>query len=64
MSHLSLVPPLPDARPTAPRAATPRALPRAYEDPKVVALGFFQAASGICLCRTCSMKRHPAYATT
>lgn len=61
MSHLSLVPPLPaDATPAEPA----RAVPRAYDDPKVVALNFFQAASGICLCRTCSMKRHPAYATT
>jgi len=51
MRHLRLVPPLPaDTEPDA----TP------YHDPKV-ALMFFQAASGICLCRDCSMKRHPAY---
>jgi hypothetical protein len=50
MRHLSLVPPLPEDD----RAVAP------YADPKV-ALAFFQAASGICLCRDCSKKRHPAY---
>jgi hypothetical protein len=54
MSHLRLVPPL---------APQPVAAPaHTYDDPKVVALAFFQSASGLCLCRECSMKRHPAYA--
>lgn len=51
MSHLRLVPP---------PAPTP-VEPSPYEDLTVVALSFFQAASGICLCRECSMKRHPAF---
>ena len=53
MSHLRLVPPLPaeDAVP-APWSA--------FDDPKV-ALAFFEAASGVCLCRECSKARHPAY---
>jgi hypothetical protein len=55
MSHLRLVPPLPsDDRQPAP----------AYPGDSVVALAFFQAASGICLCRECSMARHPAYSAT
>ena len=57
MSHLRLVPPLPAETPATvdvPAQRTP------YHDPKV-ALLFFQAASGICLCRECSMRRHPSY---
>ncbi|MDQ1712714.1 MAG: hypothetical protein QOE45_2164 [Frankiaceae bacterium] len=53
MSHLRLVPPL-AGESTEASAATP------WEDPKVARM-FFQAASGVCLCRGCSMKRHPAY---
>ncbi len=52
MRHLTLVP--------APAETT--AEPSPFEDPRVVALSFFQAASGLCLCRECSMKRHPSYA--
>jgi hypothetical protein len=86
MSHLRLVPPLPqtlvETRP-ADTAETPRATapgtswmqavpaPRTspedepmpatpYDDPNV-ALMFFQAASGVCLCRSCTKQRHPAY---
>jgi hypothetical protein len=55
MSHLRLVPPPADATPaTVPAQRTP------WDDPKVARL-FFQAASGLCLCRDCTMKRHPAY---
>jgi hypothetical protein len=56
MRHLRLVPPLADT------SAGTRAEPDAtrYHDPKV-ALMFFQAASGICLCRDCTKQRHPAY---
>lgn len=68
MSHLRLVPPpAPEANVPAARNATSRTAAErrsaidAYDDPTVVALSFFQAASGICLCRACSMKRHPAY---
>lgn len=55
MSHLRLVPPLPsdDQQPASP-----------YAGDSVVALAFFQAASGICLCRECSMARHPAFSGT
>lgn len=62
MSHLRLVPPMDDTATddVAPRGRTPvRTTP--YDDPKVVALSFFQSASGLCLCRACSMKRHPSY---
>lgn len=59
MSHLSLVPPPADAAPTA--AAPPAQRTSAFDDANVVALSFFQAASGICLCRSCSQKRHPAF---
>jgi len=69
MSHLRLVPPLPAA--PAPTMTLPRAergerlATRApgspWDDPKVVALSFFQSASGVCLCRACSMRRHPSY---
>ncbi len=77
MSHLRLVPPpvdVPASRaPFAPRGAGDQAAgdahpapsipvqPSPFDDPTVVALSFFQAASGICLCRPCSMKRHPSY---
>ena len=54
MSHLRLVPPLPASEPAEHTARTP------YDDLKVARM-FFQAASGICLCRECSMRRHPAY---
>jgi hypothetical protein len=55
MSHLRLVPP-----PAGPTPATaPERTP--WDDPKVARM-FFQAASGLCLCRACTMKRHPAYA--
>lgn len=73
MSHLSLVPPLPQPRtapepettrePTAGTSWAERAVPAQrtpYDDPKV-ALLFFQAASGLCLCRSCAKERHPAY---
>lgn len=50
MSHLRLVPPLA----AKPAETTP------YDDPKV-ALMFFQAASGLCLCRECTKRRHPAF---
>ncbi len=59
MSHLRLVPPLPP-EPDEVVAAT--ALGAPYDDPQV-ALGFFQLASGICLCRECTKARHPAYGT-
>jgi hypothetical protein len=61
MPHLRLVPPLApaDAVPS-PRVAPP-AEQAAYDDPTVVALSFFEAASGLCLCRSCSKKRHPAF---
>lgn len=58
MRHLRLVPPPADT--SAGSLAEPDATP--YHDPKV-ALLFFQAASGICLCRDCTRKRHPAYGT-
>jgi len=63
MSHLSLVPPLAPAAPAQREPATEpvRAPLAAYDDPNVVALSFFQSATGICLCRACSMKRHPAF---
>jgi hypothetical protein len=59
MRHLTLVPPPADVAPvTVPEQ---RPMNAAWEDPNVVALSFFQSASGLCLCRDCSMKRHPAY---
>lgn len=63
MSHLRLVPqPVETApAPAATRAADQRPMGSAWDDPKVVALQFFQSASGLCLCRACSMRRHPAY---
>lgn len=67
MSHLRLVPPLADDAPATPLAEPVAERPGTawastpYDDPKVVALSFFQVASGICLCRACSMKRHPSY---
>ena len=66
MSHLRLVPPLRDDAPATPATPVSGGMEKAlrttpYDDPKVVALSFFQAASGICLCRACSMKRHPSY---
>lgn len=66
MSHLRLVPPLPvDEVPAVPTPRSERLASRApgsaWDDPKVVALSFFQAASGVCLCRPCSRKRHPSY---
>jgi hypothetical protein len=54
MSHLRLVPPLADPTPATAAETTP------WDDPKVARV-FFQAASGLCLCRDCAMKRHPAY---
>jgi hypothetical protein len=61
MSHLRLVPSLP-AEPTGETGGTVEApAPRTpWDDPKV-ALAFFQQASGMCLCRKCTMERHPAY---
>ena len=53
MSHLRLVPPLP-AEPADSAEATP------YDDPKVARM-FFQVASGLCLCRDCTKRRHPAF---
>ncbi|HEV2891344.1 MAG TPA: hypothetical protein VGX28_13300 [Frankiaceae bacterium] len=67
MSHLRLVPPLAADVPAESPFAAPRTAPSIplqpspFDDPKVVALSFFQAASGLCLCRACSMKRHPSY---
>jgi hypothetical protein len=55
MSHLRLVPPLP-AEDVAEVPA-----PRTPWDGDNVALAFFQQASGLCLCRKCTMERHPAY---
>ena len=52
-----VVPVVPAAR--EPLATRPAGSP--WDDPKVVALSFFQAASGVCLCRACSMRRHPSY---
>jgi hypothetical protein len=57
MSHLRLVPPLP---PEPDEVVAETALGAPYDDPKV-ALMFFQAASGLCLCRACTMARHPAF---
>lgn len=57
MSHLRLVPPLP-AEPAATAGVPAQRTP--WDDPKVATL-FFEAASGICLCRDCSMRRHPSY---
>jgi len=54
MSHLRLVPPLPREPADDTREAHP------WDDPKVARL-FFQAASGLCLCRECTKARHPAY---
>jgi hypothetical protein len=62
MRHLSLVPPLATEVPVAPTAKTavvPMQRP-AFED-HTDALAFFQAASGVCLCRDCTKLRHPAY---
>jgi len=53
MSHLRLVPPLPEE----PAETTPP-LPSTDDN---VRLMFFQAASGICLCRECTKRRHPAF---
>lgn len=69
MSHLRLVPPPAPSgdAPSSPSNAVPsqRVAPPAeqapYDDPTVVALSFFQAASGLCLCRPCSQRRHPAF---
>jgi hypothetical protein len=71
MSHLSLVPPVTETAPApaharasvagVPSVPAQRKPGSAWEDPNVVALSFFQAASGLCLCRSCSMKRHPAF---
>ncbi|HEU0133176.1 MAG TPA: hypothetical protein VFQ85_19545 [Mycobacteriales bacterium] len=59
MSHLSLVPPLP-ATTAAPAGAVPEQ--RApWQDDTVVALSFFESASGLCLCRECTKSRHPAF---
>lgn len=55
MSHLRLVPPLPAETVAVPAQRTP------YGDDKKAALAFFQAASGVCLCRDCTKLRHPAY---
>jgi hypothetical protein len=54
MSHLRLVPPLAADE-------TPVPAPRTPYDAENVALAFFQQASGMCLCRKCTMERHPAY---
>lgn len=54
MSHLRLVPPLPADAPAETAERAP------WHDPKVAVL-FFEAASGLCLCRPCSMRRHPSY---
>jgi hypothetical protein len=78
MSHLRLVPPpapaaqdaqdaIPAPRvPVMPAVTVPeqRRPGSAYDDPSVVALSFFQSASGLCLCRSCTMKRHPAFGNT
>jgi hypothetical protein len=61
MSHLRLVPPLAETTETDTVATV--AVPeqrKPWDDPKVATL-LFQAASGICLCRACTMERHPAY---
>ena len=72
MSHLRLVPPLP-AEPAVPEQQNGRGGvwgPRLAEEPGVgapggqsdkVALLFFQAATGMCLCRDCTKRRHPAF---
>lgn len=59
MSHLRLVPPLP-TQPVSGEADVPAQ--RLPYDAENVALAFFQAASGICLCRECTKQRHPAFA--
>lgn len=61
MRHLSLVPPLTEQPAAAPAAVAVPAQRMPYEDDPKVALGFFQAATGLCLCRECTKKRHPAY---
>ena len=68
MSHLRLVPPLAtETAPTTPaipaQRTAPEPHPAPWEDPKV-ALLFFEAASGLCLCRGCAMRRHPSYGAT
>lgn len=52
MSHLRLVPPL----------ASDDTEPAPFADAESRALAFFQAASGLCLCRDCTKARHPAFA--
>ncbi len=60
MSHLRLVPP---PAPTAGETVTETvpAQRKPWDDDPKVATMFFQAASGICLCRECTKERHPAY---
>ncbi len=58
MPHLRLVPP--PAADTAP-AATAVPEPRPAPESEDVAYAFFQASSGLCLCRQCTKERHPAY---
>lgn len=63
MRHLSLVPQpteTPAAAAVVPAAVVP-AQRTPYEDDPTVALAFFQASSGLCLCRECTKQRHPAY---
>jgi hypothetical protein len=63
MSHLRLVPPpAPTADDTVVATPVVPAQRQPWDDPKVATL-FFQAASGICLCRECTKQRHPAYGT-
>jgi hypothetical protein len=58
MSHLRLVPPLAES-PADEAVAVPAQ--RTPYDAENVALAFFQQSSGLCLCRKCTMERHPAY---
>lgn len=62
MSHLRLVPPLADTAETGAETAVEVPEQRSPYDAENVALAFFQSASGLCLCRTCTKARHPAFA--
>jgi hypothetical protein len=61
MSHLRLVPPLPASSPDEVASGAQVPAQRTPYGDKTEALAFFQAASGVCLCRECSKTRHPAY---
>jgi hypothetical protein len=59
MPHLRLVPP---PAPSATSDGAGDAVPEQRSGAEVVALAFFQKASGMCLCRDCTKARHPAFA--